>query len=408
MKIFKKKATKILACVLAAALLCGCTGVLAYTAGSKKTAAAQTNTTLAKSGTTASAVSTADGTTVSKDETVYVMADATGSPNKIIVSDWIKNGSKSDSITDSSTLSGIQNVEGDETYTMDKDNMIVWDAQGNDIYYQGTAADMTLPVDVAVSYKLDGQTVSPDDLAGKSGKVTIRFTYTNNQSETVQIDGKNTVIKVPFVMLTGMALDNSSFSNIAVTNGRIVSDGNRSYVIGLAMPGLQDDLGVSTDDLDIPDYVEITADASDFELTTTITLATNSVFNELDSTKLADLDNLKDDADQLTSAMTQLMDGSSQLYDGLSTLLASSDELVSGINQLAAGARTLESGAGQVSDGAAQLSEKMSELEAGLQTLSSKNDELNGGAEKVFNTLLDTATTQVNAQIKDMGQSIPR
>ena len=330
--------------------------MLAYTAGSKKTSSAQTDTSLSNPETTAasSTSSAADGDTISKDETVYVMADATGNPNKVIVSDWIRNGAKADSVTDSSTLSDIQNVEGDETYTINKDNMIVWDAQGNDIYYQGAAADMTLPVDVAVSYQLDGKTISPDDLAGKTGKVTIRFTYTNNKSENVQIDGKTTAIKVPFIMLTGLILDNDNFSNISVTNGKIISDGTRSYVIGLALPGLQDDLGVSSNDLDLPDSVEITADASDFELSTTITLATNSVFNELNSTKLANLDNLQNDADQLTNAMSQLMDGYSNVRRVFPRCWDNSNELVSGPSLSWRRRKDAGStGAGQVSDGAA-------------------------------------------------------
>ena len=40
-----------------------------------------------------------------------------------------------------------------------------------------------LPVDVKVTYKLDGEEIEPSELAGKSGKVTIRFDYSQQHQE---------------------------------------------------------------------------------------------------------------------------------------------------------------------------------------------------------------------------------
>ena len=135
----------------------------------------------------------------------FDLTGADGSVKKVIVSDWIKNALGSSTITDSGELKDVENVKGDESYTMNPDGMRVWDAQGNDIYCKGSI-DKELPVNLSVSYKLDGKTVSADELAGKSGKVTIRFDYKNNQYQTVTIDGKNEKIYVPFAMLTGILL----------------------------------------------------------------------------------------------------------------------------------------------------------------------------------------------------------
>ncbi len=334
-----------------------------------------------------------------KDETVYVLASADGSVHKIIVSDWVKNALGSDTIDDVSTLSDIRNVKGDETFTLGGDNTCVWDATGNDIYYQGEI-DRELPVSVAVSYTLDGQPITPNDLAGKSGKVTIRFDYTNNQYELVDIDGQQEKIYVPFAMLTGLLLDNDVFSNVSVTNGRIVNDGDRTIVAGLAFPGLQDSLSLDKDTLELPDYVEITADVTDFELETTVTIAANGIFDELGSGangSFDGLDGLDEDLNKLTDAMGQLMDGSSRLYDGLCTLLDRSNDLVSGIDQLAAGAAQLKQGAGDLSAGAAQLQEGAAALNQGLNALAGNNDTLNSGASQVFQTLLATANRQLAA-----------
>lgn len=54
-----------------------------------------------------------------------------------------------------------------------------------------------LPVDVKITYKLDGEEIEPSELAGKSGKVTIRFDYTNNTKKTVTVDSKNTEVISP-------------------------------------------------------------------------------------------------------------------------------------------------------------------------------------------------------------------
>lgn len=320
---------------------------------------------------------------LSKDETVYVIAGADGSVEKIIVSDWIKNSLKSASINDKSELKNAENVKGNEKYTMSSDNMRVWDAQGNDIYYKGNI-DKELPVKLSVSYKLDGKTVDPKTLAGKSGKVTIRYEYTNNQYETVDIDGKQEKIYVPFAMLTGMLLDNDVFTNINVTNGKIINDGDRTVVAGIAFPGLQSNLAISKDKLDIPDYVEITADVKKFEMSNTVTIAANNIFNEIDTSKINSVSDLEGQLDKVTSSMKQLTDGSSALYGGLTTLLNKSSELISGINKLSDGAKQLQAGATQ--------------LDSGLNQLTENNASLNAGAEQVFTTLLDSAYSAVTSK----------
>ena len=301
-----------------------------------------------------------------KDETVYVLATADGSVHKIIVSDWVKNTLGQDFIGDVTGLTGIENVKGKETFTLGGDNSCVWNAEGNDIYYQGD------------------------------------FDYTNNQYELMDINGKQEKIYVPFAMLTGVLLDNGVFSNVSVTNGKIVNDGDRTVVVGLAFPGLQDSLGLDRDTLELPDYVEITADVTDFMLETTVTVAANELFNDVAGEAeghdgLEELSGLDGKLDELTGAMAQLIDGSSRLYDGLCTLLTSSEELVAGIDQLAAGGAQLKRGAGELDAGAAQLQAGAAALSQGLNALTENNATLNAGAKQVFDTLLATATAQLAA-----------
>lgn len=381
-----KKVTKIIAICLCAALCLGGAGVAFAQTGSKQESAQLT-----------AAQKAADlQQKISKDETVYVLAGADGSVQKIIVSDWLKNELGSASLTDKSGLSNIENVKGDESYSINGDNMTVWDAQGNDIYYQGDI-QKELPVGLTVRYTLNGKAVSPEQLKGQSGKVTIRFDYENHQYETVQINGQNQRIYVPFAMLTGMILDNDTFRNVTVSNGKLVNDGDRTVVVGLAFPGLQENLNLSRDQLSIPSSVEITADVTDFSLGMTVTLACNDLFSQLGDVDLGSLD-AAGSLNKLTDAMDQLLNGSSALYDGLTTLLDKSGELAAGVEELAQGAAAIKAGADSLDKGAAELKAGLADLSEGLNKLSANSAALNGGAEQVFNSLLETATAQIRAK----------
>ena len=381
-----KKVTKIIAICLCAALCLGGAGVAFAQTGSKQESAQPT-----------AAQKAADlQQKISKDETVYVLAGADGSVQKIIVSDWLKNELGSASLTDKSGLSNIENVKGDESYSINGDNMTVWDAQGNDIYYQGDI-QKELPVGLTVRYTLNGKAVSPEQLKGQSGKVTIRFDYENRQYETVQINGQNQRIYVPFAMLTGMILDNDTFRNVTVSNGKLVNDGDRTVVVGLAFPGLQENLNLSRDQLSIPSSVEITADVTDFSLGMTVTLACNDLFSQLGDADLGSLD-AAGSLNKLTDAMDQLLNGSSALYDGLTTLLDKSGELAAGVEELAQGAAAIKAGADSLDEGAAERKAGLADLSEGLNKLSANSAALNGGAEQVFNSLLETATAQIRAK----------
>lgn len=311
-----------------------------------------------------------------RDETVYVIANTDGSVRQIIVSDWIQNGLAAAQVEERSELSQVEAVKGSATYTLGQDNARVWDAQGQDLYYQGSI-EKALPVDMTVTYQMDGQTVTPGQIAGKSGHVTIRFDYENRQYEMVEIDGTEEKIYVPFAMLTGLLLDSDRFTNVTVSNGKLFCDGSHIAVVGVAFPGLQEDLAMEKDRLDIPDYVEIEADVKDFSLATAVTVASSGLFDQLDDETLEKLElgELTDGIGRMTDAMDQLMDGSSQLYDGLCTLLDSSQQLIDGVDRLC----------------------------QGLNELTAHNSQLNGGAKQVFESLIAAA----NSQLQTSGLTVP-
>ena len=261
-----------------------------------------------------------------KVETVYVTADANGAVNDVIVSEWLKNASASAELKDTTELKDIVNVKGPETFKDNGNGSLTWDAEGSDIYYQGTT-DKQLPVAMKITYTLDGKEISPEELAGKSGRVTIRFEYENNAKQTVNVDGKDIEVYTPFAMVSGMMLDSDKFTNVEISNGKVISDGGNYVVMGVALPGLKESLDISDekwDELEDADDIkeklsnsfEITADTTDFELGMTITMASSDILSDFGLTDITGSDKIED----LKSDMSELNDGSNQLVDGAKAL----------------------------------------------------------------------------------------
>ncbi|MBQ9198660.1 MAG: hypothetical protein IJ141_00580 [Lachnospiraceae bacterium] len=328
---------------------------------------------------------------VNKDETVYAFASADGSVNNIIVSEWLRNPEKKSELTDKTNLKDIENVKGDEAFTQNGDE-ITWQANGNDIYYQGTT-NQELPVSVKVTYYLDGKETKAEDMAGVSGNVKIRFDYTNNTGVEKEINGKKEKVKVPFVAISGLILDENC-KNVAVENGRTMPQGASTIVIGYGVPGIKDSLGLDGEDLseelNLPDYFEVSADVTDFKLDMTMTAVVSaSDFSLGDDFDTAELDSM---ISEMSDAGDALADGSNELADGTATLLEKMGEFKSGANQVATGASQLATGANQVATGANQVATGANDLATGAGQLVTGANDLAAGASQAATGASDLAT----------------
>lgn len=346
-----------------------------------------------------------------KDESVYLISDANGNVNKTIVVDHLKNKDKKDTLEDASNLSDIENVKGKEKFTQSGDKL-TWQADGKDIYYQGTATAEP-PVTQKVTYYLDGKEISPEDLAGKSGKVKIRFDYTNTTSYTETVNGEKQTVSVPFAAVTGLVLGDG-FENIEVTNGKAEVSDLSSVVLGYALPGLKDSLGIKDKDLDgdvnIPEYMEMTADVKNFSMPAAMTFVVNaSDYVSTDGIDTSDLDDMIND---LKDASTQLQVGSKTLAEGTDTLSDGLSTLQSKLGTFASGVGTLQSGLKTYTDGVSTLSGGLNTLGNSTGALVSGADKLNSGAGQLASgsaTLKDGLKTytdganQLNAGINELG-----
>lgn len=362
-----------------------------------------------------------------KDESVYLISDANGNVNKTIVVDHLKNKDKKDTLEDASNLSDIENVKGKEKFTQSGDKL-TWQAGGKDIYYQGTATEEP-PVTQKVTYYLDGKEISPEDLAGKSGKVKIRFDYTNTTSYTETVNGEKQTVSVPFAAITGLVLGDG-FENIEVTNGKAEVSDSSSVVLGYALPGLKDSLGIKDKDLDgdvnIPEYMEMTADVENFSMPAAMTFVVNaSDYVSTDGIDTSDLDDmindLKDASTQLQDGSKTLAEGTDTLSDGLSTLQSKLGTFASGVGTLKSGLKTytdgvstlsgglntlgnstgaLVSGADKLNSGAGQLASGSATLKDGLKSYTDGASELQAGINKLYNTLDAGLTDKQKAKIQ--------
>ena len=325
-----------------------------------------------------------------KDETVYSKMDSNGKNYKTIVSTHIKNTENADLINDLSDLLNVKNTSGDETYTQNG-NKFVWNANKNDIYYQGESSK-ELPIECNVKYELDGKELSANEIAGKSGKVKITLQYTNKEERTVDINGKKVKMYVPFVVVAGTIIENENARNIEVSSGKVVDDGSKTVIVGMAMPGLQESLGLSDDEVEIPSNVEITMDATNFETSSIMSYVTPKVLEEDDLKVFDNLDEIYGQVNTLQTSMNQIQDGANTLKDGTT--------------QLATGANTLKDGVTTAYNGAQTIS---SEVTKSTQSL--KNDKSEALDSKTLESIKKQAaessklTDEQKAQIKAQAQT---
>ena len=294
-----------------------------------------------------------------KDESVYVKADAAGRPTEKTVEVVLKKIEGSDPIEDRSNLREIKNTEGNEEYTEAGEGRYLWQNNGEDIHYKGKS-DQALPVNVRITYYLEGQEVSAEKIAGKTGKVKIRFDYENNTD-------------VPFMVLSAAMLPADVFSDVEVTNGRLMDLGDQKAVIGFAFPGLMDTLKLvdyePTEEIELPEYVEIEARAEDFALDFTASVVSTGLFEDLEDKDLEDLDKLPDDMDELTDASTEIRDAAQELADGGSEFGDYLSQYFDGLSQLSEGTDSLDQGLTLLSQNISKISEGSKGLQSGLDQI---------------------------------------
>lgn len=345
-------------------------------------------------------------TNVEKEETVYVNLDSDGTVDDVTVSNWLKNVTGTGDVQDISNLKDIKNVKGDETFTQNGDKL-TWKANDADIYYQGTT-DEKPPVNVKISYQLDGKDIKAEDLAGKSGKLKMTIQYENNSTFEDEVDGKNVKMNTPFLMASAVILPVDTFSEVTVSQGKLVSEGSNQILVAYGMPGLADSLNLTDDMKDemnekLGDTVTVEATVKDFSMDSIYTVASSSEFSDIDLDDDSDMNDLEDAVNDLADATDELISGSSDLSDGLTTLKDNFKTYASGVGDVSKGASDLSTGAGKLAKGIKQYTNGVTTLTNGAGQYVSGANQLASGVTQYISgeKVLDDGISKLYNSAKD-------
>ena len=345
-----------------------------------------------------------------KHERVYAVTNADGTVVSLTDSVRLENADQSDTLTDSTMLTDIVNVGGDESFTLDGET-ITFEANGHDITYQGTS-DKPLPVTPVVTVLLDGQQIEPSQLKDSAGSVEI----------TVSFEQEN---EVPHLALTAMILPDNGITDLTLQNAVLVSLSDRQAVVGWAVPG-------ADQALDLPTQFSLSFEADHADIGWMMTVASadpvQMACKEIDSridfdphAELNDIVSLLTAMQNgealpqtegrtagLSTKVNELNDGLTQLNDGAAELAAGAAEVSSGAQTVAGSTALLSEGASTLNEGAATLSEGAASLDTGLSTLSENSAALNDGADAIFAAVIDAANAQIaSSGLADAGIELP-
>lgn len=264
--------------------------------------------------------------------------------------------------------------------------------KGQNIYYQGKTKASS-PISMKVTYKLDGQKMKLKEMLDKKGKVEIKIDYTNNETKTV--DSKE--LYVPFVVTTGTMLPTNNASNVEVTNGKVISNGSSNIIMAIAASGLSKNYN-NNKDLEKFNSVTIKYDITKFKLNSLMSVATPSLLSDTDI-NFDDMNEIYDNVDTLNSSFNQIISGGQALQSGLKQYASKYNEFDQEICSLKTGVTATLTGSQSLSAGIEKITSDLTQLDSQSATLVA-------GAKQVFDTLLNTAQTQINNQLAAYNISI--
>lgn len=326
--------------------------------------------------------------TISKDETVYVTLDSEGNNISNTVSNWISSDEVIKNLKDKSSLKDVKNIKGDEKPVLENDYMI-WNSDKKDLYYNGKC-DKSLPLDVEVSYELDGKSMKPSELVGKDGKVKITISIKNNEKRTVNVGGADREVYVPFTVAGTVILPTDKFSNVKVDGASMIDDGDKEVLAFISLPGLKESLNLENFDA-LKDTMTIEAEVKNFELSSMMFVATPEIpdIDEIDGVET--IDELKEALNKLNDGGVALLEGADRLYDGQKTLNDNMDIFNDGVGKVDAGFGELYGGLKVIGEKYPTIVKQGQELIGGVNDLNNGLKAYNGKFD-MFLAKLDEAS----------------
>ncbi len=302
-----------------------------------------------------------------KEETVFIMTDATGKATDILVSEWLKNPKKYEVIKDATNLNEIENVNGEEAF-MRSGEELNFKANGADIYYRGVL-DKTAetPITLQVSYMLDGEKIEASDLKGKTGHLKMTIQYNNQTNTKIEEDGKLYNVCVPFAVTSVMLIPSEKISNISIENGKVIETGAYNMVLGFGFPGINESFGI--EEGIFTDSVVLEGDVEDYSVQTIMTYCSNNAFRDADLEEAINVESVTQSLEKITNSSVENLKEINSMDDLVKSLDEKKDDLIQ-----------MNDGAGQINEGAIELNNGANELKSNMIVFDSKMGEASTGA----------------------------
>ena len=300
---------------------------------------------------------------LTKEETVYSKLNNNGEIINTSVYEHLINTDKLDTITDLSDLENITNINNNNKFEY-ANNTLTWDAKAKDIFYKGTT-NKSLPISEDVTYKLDGNDISLSDMLGKSGHIEITIKYTNND---LHYNNKYGNMYTPFIVATVTSIEGKNNSNVEVTNGKVINNGNNYMVVAISLPGLSESLGIE----EKIDSVTISYDTTKAELSTIYSVMSPKIIEETDMDIFNKLNNIYSKGYDLKTYMDEIESGSKDILEGLEKVSSGNTALKENLTSIIDNISLMEDGSKNLSNG---INEIITNLDSALKELNS-NDNL--------------------------------
>lgn len=350
---------------------------------------------------------------LTKSEAIYSTLGYDGKIEKSSVTNHLAF-LKENEEADETTLKDILNINGKEKFRVDG-KKIIWENKGRDIFYRGITEE-ALPIDVEVTYFLNGKKMNPKKMVGKKGEVTISYHFINKDKKVVRVGGQNEELSTPFVVSVGTIMDGKNNKDFSITNGKVISTGTRNMIIGLASPGFYESTGI--EEFKSLDDIMLTYTTHSFSLQNTYIVATPKLLSDDEFSALGKVDEvyqsmqvLDENMNKLVAGTEEVSNGATTLYDGTQTLSSNMKTVVDASSQLKNGSVTLSEGLTTLKRALVGMNtliesklegKSMEEVTLQLQNLKAQNNAVIASTlQKTGKSLEELQTIYVSNNLKD-------
>ncbi len=290
-----------------------------------------------------------------KTEVVYATLSADGSLEAAYVVNQF-DVEKAGDVEDLGSYEKVINITDESPIAYEGDAASFAVGEGA-FYYQGNMSAAQLPWDVSLSYQLDGEDASPEELAGKSGLLSMNLTTKPNPDVDASF-AESYMLQVTFT------LNGDKTTDIQADGATLASSGRDRTVAFTVLPGKDADC-------------TLTAQVREFEMAG-VQIAALPYAMDME---MPDTQGMLDDMEKLTDAIKQLDDGADSLASGVRELAGGADEFASGAAGFGEGLQALEGSSAQLVSGSGEIKGALDAIAAGLAGAGEGQVDLSGLAQ---------------------------